>query len=660
MKTHFGVRRFGGQVVRAMGVALLALSLVAVSIVAPGAPGSGDAGALTRPADVTGFVLPFSGTLRFEYLAPTEVIDLSQRNEPIGRARADEIATAMGFSPSDVMTNEQYIKFVTGRGVGGDKSLAILLGQSVGLFINNNGMPLYSTVDGEIQASVLSSFGLLVDPAGMLQSLANESNPTKQVNIDLAPGGYMGDWCRDNGCSSTIRALYESAYTEEVVLGYLSQEASMPAQLVTNDKNGVTTQIGMSMVPSIWLVNFILLYALNPNYAALMPSNWAGIPSQVSDAIWANGGQVPYADFASMLPTYEQLLNVIAGNGTQGSGPLDGSAATSAGLNQPGATAVDSLGNVYVADSGNNLIGKVAPDGTFSVVAGGGVTSPLSATVATDALLNAPRGVAVDSAGNVYIADTGNNLIEKVAPDGTFSVVAGGGVTSPSSATVATDALLNAPRGVAVDSAGNVYIADSGNNLIEKVAPDGTFSVVAGGGVTSPLDSGLATQMQLSNPGGVAVDASGNLYIADTGNGLIEEVDAVTGNLYVLAGGGTMTPQESQAATTWEDHFGLGLSIQLNAPEGVAVDSSGIVYIAATGDNVVARLISGIFSVVAGGGTNTPGVRGPGTSAALNGPQGVAVDSCGVVYIANTGSNVLQELGGSITEPKPVAPAFTG
>ena len=605
MKTHFGIQRFGGRVIRAMGFALLALSLVAVSIVAPGASGSGDAGALTRPADVTGFVLPFSGTLRFEYLAPTEVIDLSQRNEPIGRARADEIAAGMGFSPSDVMTNEQYIKFVTGRGVGGDKSLAILLGQSVGLFINNNGMPLYSTVDGEIQASVLSSFGLMVDPAGMLQSLANESSPSKQVNIDLAPGGYMGDWCRDNGCSSTIQALYESAYTEEVVLGYLSQEASMPAQLVTNDKNGVTTQIGASMIPSIWLVNFILLYALNPNYAALMPSNWAGIPSQVSTAIWANGGQVPYADFASMLPTYEQLLSVIAGNGTQGSGPLDGSAATSAGLNQPGATAVDSDGNVYVADTGNNLIGKVAPDGTFSVVAGGGVTSPSSATVATDALLNAPRGVAVDSDGNVYVADTGNNLIG-------------------------------------------------------KVAPDGTFSVVAGGGVTSPLDSGLATQMQLSNPGGVAVDASGNLYIADTGNGLIEEVDAVTGNLYVLAGGGTMTPQESQAATTWEDHFGLGLSIQLNAPEGVAVDSSGIVYIAASGDNVVARLISGIFSVVAGGGTNAPGVRGPGTSAALNGPQGVAVDSCGVVYIANTGSNVLQELGGSITEPKPVAPAFTG
>jgi sugar lactone lactonase YvrE len=604
MKTHLRVQVFGGQVVRSLGFALLALSLVAVSIVAPSASGSSGAGAITRPADVTGFVLPFGGTPRFEYLAPTEVVDLAQRNEPIGRARADEIAAGMGFSASDVMTNEQYIKFVTGRGVGGDQALATLLGQSVGLFINNNGMPLYSTVDGEIRASVLSSFGLMVDPAGMLQSLANESSPSKQVNVDLAPGGYMGDWCRANGCSSTIRALYESAYTGEVVYGYASQQASEPAQLVTNDKNGVTTQVGMSMIPSIWLVNFILLYALNPNYAALMPSNWAGLPSQISSALWANGGQVPYSDFASQLPAYEELLSIVAGTGTQGVGSPQSGSATSVDLNRPGATAVDASGNVYIADSGNNLVVKVAPDGTLSVVAGGGVTSPLGTVVATDAQLASPRGVAVDSSGNVYIAD-------------------------------------------------------SGNNLVLKVAPDGTLSVVAGGGVTSPLESGPATQMQLSNPGGVAVDSSGNVYIADTGNGLIEEVDAASGNLYVLAGGGTMTPQASQAATAWQDHFGLGLSIKLNAPEGIAVDSSGIIYVAATGDNVVARLISGIFSVVAGGGTNAPGVVGRGTSAALNEPQGVTIDPSGVVYIADTGSHVVQELGGKVIAPTPVTPAVT-
>jgi len=575
--------------VRSLSIALLSLSLVAVTILSPNGSGP-SAGALSRPSDVTGFVLPFGGTLRFEYLAPTEVVDLSERNAPIGRARADEIAAAMGFSASDVMTNEQYIQFVTGRGVGGDESLAVLLGQSVGLFINNNGMPLYSNVNGEIVATVLSSFGLMVDPAGMLQSLANESSPSKQVNIDLAPGGYMGDWCRANGCSSTIRALYESAYAEEVIYGYASQQASEPAQLVTNEKNGVSTQIGMSMIPSIWLVNFILLYALNPNYAALMPSNWAGIPSEVSAAIWANGGQVPYAAFASQLPKYEENLSVIP---------------TSTELNRPGATAVDSAGNVYIADSGNNLVLKVAPNGTLSVIAGGGVTSPLSTVVATDAQLDGPRGVAVDSAGNVYIAD-------------------------------------------------------SGNNLVLKVAPNGTLSVIAGGGVTSPLSSGPATQMQLSNPGGVAVDSSGNVYIADTGNGFIEEVDVASGNLYVLAGGGAMTPQQSQAATNWQDHFGLGLSIRLNAPEGIAVDSTGIIYFAATGDNVVARLISGIFSVVAGGGTNPPGVRGAATSAALDGPGGVAIGPAGALYIADTGNNVVQQIGRRVIEPKPVAPAFTG
>jgi len=630
--------------VRSLSIALLSLSLVAVTILSPNGSGP-SAGALSRPSDVTGFVLPFGGTLRFEYLAPTEVVDLSERNAPIGRARADEIAAAMGFSASDVMTNEQYIQFVTGRGVGGDESLAVLLGQSVGLFINNNGMPLYSNVNGEIVATVLSSFGLMVDPAGMLQSLANESSPSKQVNIDLAPGGYMGDWCRANGCSSTIRALYESAYAEEVIYGYASQQASEPAQLVTNEKNGVSTQIGMSMIPSIWLVNFILLYALNPNYAALMPSNWAGIPSEVSAAIWANGGQVPYAAFASQLPKYEENLSVIP---------------TSTELNRPGATAVDSAGNVYIADSGNNLVLKVAPNGTLSVIAGGGVTSPLSTVVATDAQLDGPRGVAVDSAGNVYIADSGNNLVLKVAPNGTLSVIAGGGVTSPLSTVVATDAQLDGPRGVAVDSAGNVYIADSGNNLVLKVAPNGTLSVIAGGGVTSPLSSGPATQMQLSNPGGVAVDSSGNVYIADTGNGFIEEVDVASGNLYVLAGGGAMTPQQSQAATNWQDHFGLGLSIRLNAPEGIAVDSTGIIYFAATGDNVVARLISGIFSVVAGGGTNPPGVRGAATSAALDGPGGVAIGPAGALYIADTGNNVVQQIGRRVIEPKPVAPAFTG
>ena len=638
--------------------------ITGVSVTESGHGGAGVAGAITPPGATTGFVLPYSGTLRYEHLAPTEVADPAQLSRPIGMARADEIAAAMGFSKSDILTNEQYIQFVTGRGVDGDLSLAVLLGQSVNLFINNHGSPLYSTVDGRIRTSVLSSFGLMVDPAGMLQSLANESSPSKIVNVDLAPGGYMGTWCRANGCGPSITALYESAYTGEVIFGNASQQNSEPAQLVVNEKNGVSTQVGMSMIPSIWLVNFILLYALNPNYAALMPSYWAPIPSGVSSALWDNGGKVPYSQFASQLPSYEELLSIIAGNGTQGSSEPSTGPSTAAALNKLGSTAVDAAGNTYIADTDNNVVEKVTPAGTLSVIAGGGIAAGgISSPAGAGLRLDGPRGVAVDADGNVYIADTGNDRIMKVAPGGAMTLVAGGGATSPLVPGLATDAMLDGPRGVAVDADGNVYIADSGNDLIEKVALDGMLSVVAGGGATSPLDSGPATQMQLSDPGGVAVDGQGNVYIADTGNNLVEEVDAASGNLYVLAGGGTMSPQAAQASTTWNDHFGLGLQIQLNGPQGIAVDSSGVIYIADTGNNVIEKVTCGIFSVIAGGGATAPSTNGPATSARLNAPRGVAVSPSGVVHIADTGNNVVERIAG-VTRPAtyvaPVVPSFTG
>ena len=169
--------------------------------------------------------------------------------------------------------------------------------------------------------------------------------------------------------------------------------------------------------------------------------------------------------------------------------------------------------------------------------------------------------------------------------------------------------------------------------------------------------------MQLADPGGVAVDGQGNVYIADTGNNFVEEVDAASGNLYVLAGGGTMSPQAAQASTTWNDHFGLGLQIQLNAPQGIAVDSFGVIYIADTGNNVIEKVTSGIFSVIAGGGATPPSITGSATDARLNAPRGVAVGPSGVVYIADTGNNVIERING-VTRPAtyvaPVVPSFTG
>ena len=213
---------------------------------------------------------------------------------------ADEIARRLGLSKAETFTKQQYIKFVSGKGVGGNPADAKLVDESVRIFTNTIGRPLYSNVNGQITPSVLASYGLFVTLSGSLESLANEAAPTRKANSVIAPGGYLGRWCKANGAKPSLVALYRSAYTLEAVYGNRSQQESGVAQLVTNKRRGVSSEVGMSMAPSIWVVNFALLYTLNPALAAKMPAKWAPIPSTVADAILTSPtGQVPYSDYAS-------------------------------------------------------------------------------------------------------------------------------------------------------------------------------------------------------------------------------------------------------------------------------------------------------------------------------------------------------------------------
>ena len=247
-----------------------------------------------------GFSRPFSGPRRYEYLAPTEVTDESQLNQPIGQRRADRIARRIGLRKSRTLTEQQYLEFISGRGVGGNPDDARLVDESVRILTNTTGRPLYSDVNGVLTPSVLASYGLFVNEQGLLESPANADAPTRQVNAVLAPGGYMGKWMRANGATSTLVQLYRSAYPAFAFYGFLSQQVSGVAQLVTNTKGGVSTEVGMSLAPTIWLVNFTLIYTLNPELAAYMPAHWAPIPPTVADAILASPtGQVPYSEFAS-------------------------------------------------------------------------------------------------------------------------------------------------------------------------------------------------------------------------------------------------------------------------------------------------------------------------------------------------------------------------
>jgi len=311
--------------------------------------------------------------------------------------------------------------------------------------------------------------------------------------------------------------------------------------------------------------------------------------------------------------------------------------ATSSPLNAPTGVAVDAAGNVYIADTNNNLVEKVTPGGTLSIIAGDGTSAPPIAGPAISSPLNGPAAVAVDAAGNVYIADSYNNVVEKVTPGGMLSIIAGDGTHGAPILGAATSSHLFDPEGVAVDAAGDVYISDQNNSVVEKVTPGGTLSIVAGNGASSgaPIP-GPATSSPIGDPGGVAVDAGGNLYISDYGPSVVDKVTP-GGTLSVIAGDGTYGNPAPGPAT----------SSDLAAPWGVAVDASGNVYIATEGTGVAAKVNpGGTLSIIVGNGTyGPPTYGGPATSSPMGYAEGVAVNADGTVYIADTSNSTVDRVG---------------
>ena len=343
------------------------------------------------------------------------------------------------------------------------------------------------------------------------------------------------------------------------------------------------------------------------------------------------------------------IINTVAGNGTA-SYSGDGGLATYAEISQPHGVAVDTIGNIYIADEYNNRIRKVTgATGIISTVAGGGTgctgqtDSVGDGCPATSAELNYPEGVAVDSAGNIYIADQQNSRIRKVtASTGIISTVAGNGTAGYSGdGGLATSAELGQSTGVAVDSAGNIYIADYLNSRIRKVtASTGIISTVAGNGTVGYSgDGGLATSAELDGPTSVAVDSAGNIYIADFDNSRIRKVTVSTSDISTVAGNGT---------AGYSGDGGLATSAELRNPWGVTVDASGNIYIADSGNSCIREVIvsTGGISTVAGNGTvGYSGDGGLSPSAELYSPDGLAVDSAGNIYIADTGNERIRAVG---------------
>ena len=317
-------------------------------------------------------------------------------------------------------------------------------------------------------------------------------------------------------------------------------------------------------------------------------------------------------------------VTTLAGSGSNGSADGTGSVAS---FFEPAGVAADGFGNVYVADTLNQRIRKVAPGGVVTTLAGSGTRGFADGT-GTTAKFTYPYGVAADGSGNVFVADSGNHAIRKVTFGGVVSTLAGTGV-SGSADGPGTAASFNTPYGVAVDALGSVYVADWGNSKIRKVTPGGTVSTLAGTGSMGSVD-GPGTSATFWGPSAVALDAQGNVYAADAGNYKIRKVTAAA-MVSTLAGSGRSGSAD-----------GTGSAASFDTPGGVAVDASGTVWVADT-ENHLIRKISPGGAVSTVGGTGSAGhVDGAGTAASFYVPNGVAVDASGNVYVADTGNSSLR------------------
>src|ERR1700690_465114 len=485
-----------------------------------------------------------------------------------------------------------------------------------------------------ISANISSSSGVAVDPHGNIYISANIQNRVFRVNVSgnltvLAGTGTPG-WGGDGGPA-------------------VGAQLNSPVSVATDAAGNVYIADQANHV----------IRAINTGNS---PVTMANVTIQPGD------------------------IATVAGTGNAGYNQ-DGIVATLAQLNSPSGVALDSTGNLYIADQGNARIRKVdAGTGKISTVAGTGAAGyNQDGIAATLAQLNNPSGVALDSTGNVYIADQSNRIIRAVNTQGSAVTVASVLIEPGNIATVAgngtigysadgysaVSSSLYRPSSVVADVTGNLYIADTGNSRIRVVnesttntltlagatiAP-GAIATLAGTGTARYNQDGIAASgAQLNIPAGVAEDTSGNIYIADTGNSRIRVVNPSSTNSITVAGvvigpGDIATIAGTGTAGYNQDGI-AATSAKLNGPTGVAVDTSGNIYVADTGNSrirvvnrsspnsiTVVGVVIGPGDIATIAGTGTAGYNQDGiaaTSSELNGPGGVALDIFGTIYLVDT------------------------
>jgi uncharacterized protein (TIGR03437 family) len=583
--------------------------------------------------------------------------------------RTPVAATDASVSPSCVTIDAAGNVFFSSR-----NTVFKLDGKGILTRIAGNSRPGFSGDGGAaLDAQLNYPNGLAFDKSGNLYIADTGNNRVRRISTDglITTVAGLGSFRSDPGAGGpAIRAPLSAPFGVALDPAgnlYIGDSRSiskvspdgMIATLTECAVCGYATGAGLALdsTGNLYFASTAQVWKITPGGALLevagLPCCQGGFSGEGGPATQAILGGIGGLAISSkgelfLADTLNSLVLRIAADGTIHT--------FAAGLLGPSGLAFDMSGNLYVAELGDwsdalqivassptSYVGrsgrrlrKVAPDGAIATAAGNG-TEEYSGDggPSTAAQLDAPWGVAADSRGNVYVADSGNHTVRKIAPNGIITTVVGTAVRGYSGdGGPATHAQLDQPLGIAVDGAGNLFIAECLGARIRKVSLTGIITTVAGSGASGYSgDGGPAVKAQLACPHGVAADASGNLYIADTGNQRLRKVSA-DGLISTIAGNGS---------NGFAGDGGPALNARLFAPTSVALDATGNLYIADTGNNRIRRISpDGTINTVAGGGRSslTAGNDGiPATTAALGGPQGVAVDSRSNIYIGDTQGN---------------------
>jgi serine/threonine protein kinase, bacterial len=375
--------------------------------------------------------------------------------------------------------------------------------------------------------------------------------------------------------------------------------------------------------------NVVILVASACNFPALSQSTTDAPVTVRDDARVTDDAAAPTeAPGAPGAAQATAITNVttLAGTGSAGSADGMGSAAS---FNGAGGIIVDVAGTIYVADPGNNLIRVITPAGLVTTLAGNGSAGFANGT-GSAAQFNGSFDVAVNAAGDIYVTDGFNERIREVTSAGVVTTLAGTGGDGSTNGS-GSEATFSFPCGVATDSAGNVYVSDFSGNRIREVTPAGVVSTFAGTGAAGSAN-GSAAVATFNGPKGVAVDSAGNLYVGEQTNNLVRKITPA-GEVSTLAGTGG-----SGSAN------GSGSAASFNYVNSVAVDANGNVFVADVGNNLVRKVTpAGLVTTLAGTGS-AGSANGPGSAASFNSNFGIAVDSVGNVYVADTGNNLIRKI----------------